>query len=104
MPVVRAAMLVATACCAPPWLPPPAGCALGGVAPDAAVCGVRAGAGAGLGDEAEHAVASNVATAPNERAARMSVELCESDVGDERRECPLGASLPQAASLAAACP
>ena len=39
-----------------------------------AVWGERAGAGAGLGDEAEQAEASNVATAPIERAARMSVE------------------------------
>ena len=55
--------------------PPPAGVALGDVAAGVvAVWGERAGAGAGLGDEAEQAEASNVATAPIERAARMSVE------------------------------
>jgi hypothetical protein len=63
----------------PCWLaalPPLApDCTLGDVAAAApAVCGGRAGAGAGFGEEVEHAEASNVATAPNERAARMSVE------------------------------
>ena len=71
-------MLVAIGvpCCAPP--PPPAVCALGGVVEGAVlVCGERAGAGAGFGDEAEQAEASKVATAPIERAARMSVEWRE---------------------------
>ena len=62
----------------PCWLaaPPPLApdCTLGDVDPAPAACGGRAGAGAGFVDEVEHAEASNVATAPNERAARMSVE------------------------------
>src|SRR5215217_6066373 len=91
IPAVRAEMLDATAGpCWPPAPPPAPGCTLGDVAAGtAAVCGGRAGAGAGFGDEGEHAEASSVATAPNERAARMSVEWRETGVVGAR-ECLAG--------------
>src|SRR5688572_29778504 len=89
IPPVRAAMFVPTdgPC---PWPAPLAGGPALGCAPagDVPVCG-RAGAGAGLGDEAAHAEASNVATTPNEQATRMSGSLRKGTlVGDG--ECLAG--------------